>query len=89
VSLLRRVYEAVILVSLTPIGTLICFGVAAGTLALWGVDSPTFWWIAAALAAPFLAADVFLIFWRRRSGNNVRTIARTITDAVWRERGRA
>jgi dolichyl-phosphate-mannose--protein O-mannosyl transferase len=86
---LRRAYEAVILVSLTPFGTLIFFAGAAGVLFMWGVGSPTLWWIAAALAAPFLAVDVFLIFLRKRTATDVRTIARTITDAVWGERGRA
>jgi membrane protein implicated in regulation of membrane protease activity len=87
--LFRRAYEAVILVFLTPIGTLLFFVVAAGVLAVWGVGSPTLWWTAAAIAAPFLAVDVFLLFWRRRTASDLRTIARTITDAVWGEKGRA
>jgi hypothetical protein len=88
-KLLRRAYEVVILVSMTPLGTLIFFVGAAAVLSVWGVDSPTLWWIAAAIAGPFLAVDVFLFFLRRRTAIDVRTIARMITDAVWGERGRA
>jgi hypothetical protein len=87
-SVLRRAYEAAILVFLTPMGTLIFFAGTAGVLAVWGVDSPTFWWIAAAVAAPFLLLDVFVLLWSRRSSTRLTTIARTVTDALWGERGR-
>jgi hypothetical protein len=89
VRLLRRANEIVILVSFTPVGTVILVAVVWGTLSMWGVEPPVLWWILAARAAPLLALDLFLFVLRRQRGTGARRIAREITDAVWGEKGRA
>jgi hypothetical protein len=85
-SVWRRVHETFILVMLTPLGTLGLFALAAAFLYAAGFGSPALWWIAAAIAAPFLAIDIFVMYVRKRSGTSLRAMARTVTDAARRDR---